>query len=289
MAKRAHHTSTSTAVPRYDLDHMRGMALFTYNGDAIVDLDPSGVIVAFNPVAEIIFACHPEEVLGKPVAVLLPGRSQQEVAALLADLAARPQVVPYVTDYLRSNGDMLQLSVTAVPLSYPDGTSGGLTVIVRDLTPSLRVATELESRDALYRTIVETAHEGIAIFDRDLVVRFANPRLGSMVGYDIEELVGSSVTSLLYPDDIAGLTSSITLSSPDLTIPTEAYSKSLRNRSSCSSKANSAALRSVMSVNITNDWTSPVSSGIGELAVNVQIAVPSRRLMRISECSETPW
>ncbi|WP_276973680.1 bifunctional diguanylate cyclase/phosphodiesterase, partial [Ferrimicrobium acidiphilum] len=157
------------------------------------------------PVAEIIFACHPEEVLGKPVAVLLPGRSQQEVAALLADLAARPQVVPYVTDYLRSNGDMLQLSVTAVPLSYPDGTSGGLTVIVRDLTPSLRVATELESRDALYRTIVETAHEGIAIFDRDLVVRFANPRLDSMVGYDIEELVGSSVTSLLYPDDVDGV------------------------------------------------------------------------------------
>jgi diguanylate cyclase (GGDEF)-like protein/PAS domain S-box-containing protein len=181
---------------------MRGMALFTHNGDAIVDLDPSGVIVGFNPVAEMIFACRSEEVLGKPVAVLLPGRSQQEVAALLVDLASRPQVMPYVTDYLRSSGDMLQLSVTAVPLSYPDGSSGGLTVIVRDLTPSLRVATELASRDALYRTIVETAHEGIAIFDGDLVVRFANTRLGSMVGYDIEELVGSSATSLLYSDDV---------------------------------------------------------------------------------------
>lgn len=205
MANRAHHTQASAADPRHDLDHMRGMALFTHNGDGIVDVDPSGIIVAFNPVAEIIFACRPEEVLGKPAAVLLPGRSQQEVAALLADLVSRPQVMPYVTDYLRSNGDILQLSVTAVPLSYPDGSSSGLTVIVRDLTPSLHVATELASRDALYRTIVETAHEGIAIFDGDLVIRFANPRLGSMVDYDIEELVGSSVRSLLYPDDVDGV------------------------------------------------------------------------------------
>jgi len=203
MGNRVQRLSASPAAQRDDLDRLRGMALFAHNGDAIVDLDPSGVIVGFNPVAELIFACRPDEVLGRPAAVLLPGRSRHEVAALLADLVSRHRVEPYVTDYQRSDGEVLQLSVTAVPLSHPDGRPGGLTVIVRDLTPSLRAAAELASRGALYRTMVETAHEGIAILDGDLVVRFANARLGDIVGYDAEELVGSSATSLIFAEDVA--------------------------------------------------------------------------------------
>ncbi len=203
MVDRAQRLPASPVAQRDDLDRLRGAALFAHSGDAIVDLDPSGVIVGFNPAAELIFARHPEEVLGRPAGMLVPGRSHHEVAALLADLGSRRRVEPYVTDYLRSDGATLQLSVTAVPVSYPGGRLGGLTVIIQDLTPALRAADELASRDALYRTIVETAHEGIAIFDADLVIRFANTRLGNILGYDAVELVGSSATRLLFAEDVA--------------------------------------------------------------------------------------
>ena len=38
-----------------EFDRLRGAALFAHSADAIVDLDPAGVITGFNPAAEGLF------------------------------------------------------------------------------------------------------------------------------------------------------------------------------------------------------------------------------------------
>ncbi|MHB1511050.1 MAG: bifunctional diguanylate cyclase/phosphodiesterase [Acidimicrobiales bacterium] len=193
---------SSIPVRPNEIDRLRGAALFAHSGDAIVDLNPAGVIAGFNPAAEQLFGYSAAAVLGQPAGVLLPGRARDEVAALLADLASRQDVEPYITDYRRPDGDVLQLSVTAVPLVYPEDRAAGLTVIARDLTP-LRVAmAELAARDSRYRTMVETTHEGIAIVDTNFQVSFANARLADMVGYGTDRLVGNSARAFLFPEDL---------------------------------------------------------------------------------------
>ncbi|MBW7861763.1 MAG: EAL domain-containing protein [Rhodocyclaceae bacterium] len=42
-----------------------------------------------------------------------------------------------------------------------------------------------------YRIIVESSHEGIWVLDRDGLTRFVNPRVASMLGYTIEEMLGA--------------------------------------------------------------------------------------------------
>ncbi|MHB2023883.1 MAG: PAS domain S-box protein [Mycobacteriales bacterium] len=185
-----------------EIDRLRGRAWFAHSGDAIVDLDLAGVIAGFNPAAERLFGYAATEVLGHPAGVLLPGRDPAKAAAMLADRAARRDVEPYVIDYRRPDGKVAQLWVTAVPLADRDDRPVGLTFIVTDLTPLRRAATELAARDSLYQTMVETAHEGIAIFDPGLHVCFANARLGDMVGASIDELIGRSARAFLFPADV---------------------------------------------------------------------------------------
>ncbi len=60
---------------------------------------------------------------------------------------------------------------------------------------------EVARYEADYRRMVETAHEGIMVLDRQGRIVFANRRLGEMVGYGTDELVGHAVVDLVDPAD----------------------------------------------------------------------------------------
>jgi PAS domain S-box-containing protein len=62
----------------------------------------------------------------------------------------------------------------------------------RDVTEQTRVAKELARSEARYRTIVETAYEGIWQIDAEGRTTFVNPRLTEMLGYSSEEMLGRS-------------------------------------------------------------------------------------------------
>ena len=186
---------------RQDADRLRGEALFAHNSDAIIDVDPAGVITAVNPAAERLFGHRAGDVVGRPVGVLVPDRADEELNALLADLAARREVEPYATDYRRPDGDVLELSVTAVPLAHADGSAAGLTIIARDLTALHRSQATLIASEARYRTMVETAYEGISMLDTEQRIAFSNTRFAEMVGYTVDELIGLSLGTLTFPED----------------------------------------------------------------------------------------
>jgi PAS domain S-box-containing protein len=51
----------------------------------------------------------------------------------------------------------------------------------------------LRESEARYRSIVETATEGVWIFDADSQTTFANSRMLQMLGYTMEEMLGRSL------------------------------------------------------------------------------------------------
>ena len=184
-----------------DLDRLRGKALFAHSRNAVVDIDPAGVIMAFNPAAERLLGHRARDVVGGPVGVLLPGRSAREIAGLHAELAGRPEVEPYVTNYRRPDGEVLELSVTAVPLVRADGTGAGLSFLLGDMTVLHRAQAALAASEARYRTMIESAYEGIGVLDAEQRLTFANARFAEMVGYSVDELAGLPLGALTFAED----------------------------------------------------------------------------------------
>ncbi|SDS31068.1 PAS domain-containing hybrid sensor histidine kinase/response regulator [Pseudomonas oryzae] len=61
----------------------------------------------------------------------------------------------------------------------------------------------IRQREAWYRSIIESAPDGILIADHDQVIRLANPRTEQLFGYDCGELTGQPLLALAPPDSRA--------------------------------------------------------------------------------------
>jgi PAS domain S-box-containing protein len=59
----------------------------------------------------------------------------------------------------------------------------------------------LRRSEEKFRGMVETANEGIWILDEDARIRFANPRMAEMLGYEPDEILGRLKWELLFEED----------------------------------------------------------------------------------------
>ncbi|MHB1905094.1 MAG: sensor domain-containing protein [Ferrimicrobium sp.] len=194
---------TSLSVNSGEAESLRSSAQSANDDDAVIELDPAGLIKGFNAAAERLFACHSLTVLGKPVAVLLPGRTLEKVfATLLENLDSKRDIESYSTNYQRPGGEMLKLWMIAVPLTHQGDRPMGLTVIARNVTSAHRTSADVTAQDSLYRTMVETTREGIAIVDADFMICFVNTRLTDMLGCSTTQIFGTSAEAILFPADV---------------------------------------------------------------------------------------
>lgn len=60
---------------------------------------------------------------------------------------------------------------------------------------------EFRKSEEKYRAIVETTHEGIVIFNDDNNISYANKQMAEILGYKVEEIVGSHVSNFIWDED----------------------------------------------------------------------------------------
>jgi PAS domain S-box-containing protein len=77
----------------------------------------------------------------------------------------------------------------------------GLSVYFRDITEKKLSEQKLKESEELYRTIVDTAHEGILQIDENNKVTFANTQLCSFLGYTPNEVLGKNALHFLGQDN----------------------------------------------------------------------------------------
>jgi PAS domain S-box-containing protein len=66
-----------------------------------------------------------------------------------------------------------------------------------------RINRMLQQKEEEYRRIVDTANEGIWVMNGHFETTFVNPRMASMLGYEVEEMVGRKVDSFMFEEDLA--------------------------------------------------------------------------------------
>jgi PAS domain S-box-containing protein len=115
--------------------------------DAIVSKNLDGIIQTWNAGAERIFGYKAEEVIGKPVTVLMPPERYDEEPAILARLRRGERIDHYETVRRRKDGRRIDVSLTVSPVKDHTGRIIGASKIARDITEQKRAEAELRASE----------------------------------------------------------------------------------------------------------------------------------------------
>lgn len=101
--------------------------------DAIISKTLEGIITSWNGGAERIFGYTADEIIGKPVTVLIPPDHLDEEPKILARIRAGERIDHYETVRLAKDGSSIDISLTVSPIKNEQGTIIGASKIARDI------------------------------------------------------------------------------------------------------------------------------------------------------------
>lgn len=119
-------------------DARRLAAIVESSDDAILAKDLDGTILSWNVGAERLFGYAAEEVIGKPVTILMPAERLDEESEILSRIRRGERVNHYETVRRRKDGCLVDISLTVSPLMDADGRIMGASKIARDITERRR-------------------------------------------------------------------------------------------------------------------------------------------------------
>jgi len=119
---------------RAELASARLAAIVESSDDAIISKNLDGIITSWNVGAERLFGYAAQEVVGKPITILIPDDRQEEEPAILARLRKGERVEHFETVRRRKDGSLADLSLTISPIRDRDGHIIGASKIARDVT-----------------------------------------------------------------------------------------------------------------------------------------------------------
>jgi PAS domain S-box-containing protein len=124
--------------------------------DAIVSKTLEGIITSWNPAAEAIFGYSADEIVGRPIYVIIPPELAGEEVEILRRIGRGERIAHFETERLRKNGSRVQVSVTISPL-IKDGRVIGASKIARNIT----------ERKTMERDLAD-ARAGLAKYSQEL-------------------------------------------------------------------------------------------------------------------------
>ena len=130
----------SRRIRRADEVRFRLAAIVESSDDAIVSKTLDGIITTWNIGAERMFGYRADEVIGKPITILIPPSSLDEEPEILARLRRGERIEHYETVRMRKDGSLLDVALTVSPVKDGNGKIIGASKIARDITERKRAA-----------------------------------------------------------------------------------------------------------------------------------------------------
>ncbi len=167
--------------------------------DAIVLVDSAGNIVQWNPAAERIFGYSADEIVGRPVYLLMPGDvtgQHKEVFSLLAASAGARSFHTHAEHIsLRKDGSEFpaEISVSQVEIKGEKF----VTLIIRDITERKRAEREIVEAKDQWEKSFDAINDAIFIIDKDYRVVRYNKAFAELLGGH-EEITGHHCYELVH-------------------------------------------------------------------------------------------
>jgi PAS domain S-box-containing protein len=178
-------------------------AIVESSDDAIIAKDLNGIITSWNSSAERIFGYSEQEVLGKPITLLIPPDLRAQEVEILQRIRAGQRIEHFETERIAKGGRQVLVSLTISPLKDSTGKIVGASKIARDVTRIKHVEQALRESEQRMRFCLEAASVGT--WDWDVVTgsvhwsenmeRIHGRHLGSFGG-DVDAFLEG-----IHPDD----------------------------------------------------------------------------------------
>lgn len=117
-------------------------AIVESSDDAIIGKTIDGIIVSWNTGAQRLYGYAAEEVIGQPIALLLPRDRPNELPDIMGRLRLGERIDHYETQRVRKDGTRIHVSVTISPLRNERGDIVGASSIARDISERRRLEEE---------------------------------------------------------------------------------------------------------------------------------------------------
>jgi PAS domain S-box-containing protein len=129
-------------------------AVVESSDDAILSIDLKGIIGTFNQAAKQLFGYTAEEVIGKPVTMLIPPDRQHEEPEILSRIGRGERVHHFETVRRRKDGTLIDISLTVSPVKDDQGKIIGASRIGRDITHRKLAEAKLRESERRFREMI---------------------------------------------------------------------------------------------------------------------------------------
>jgi PAS domain S-box-containing protein len=150
--------------------------------DAIVSKDLDGVIMTWNKGAERLFGYTAEEVVGKPITILIPSDRPNEEPEILARIRKGELVDHYETIRRRKDGSLVDISLTISPVRDAKGRIVGASKIARDITERKEAEAKLMASERRLQDLLAAIPAAIYTTDEHGKITYYNQAAVDLAG-----------------------------------------------------------------------------------------------------------
>jgi two-component system, cell cycle sensor histidine kinase and response regulator CckA len=140
-----------SARRRHDEMRARLAAIVESSEDAIISTSKEGAVTSWNLGAEKLYQYSGDEMMGRPIFLLIPTAIMEEERLILERAAQGNAVLPYETECRRKDGTRVEVAVTVSPIRDTAGGVIGVSKVARDLTTRRQVEATLRRTEEQFR------------------------------------------------------------------------------------------------------------------------------------------
>jgi len=166
--------------------------------EPITITDSEGNITYVNQAMLQLYGYSRDELIGKAAFMLNANPNEAESVRVGIESEGK-----WAGEIIQRRKDQTQFPAWLSMFAIKGSNGNGQIVVafISDITERKQAEESLKESEARYRTVVDTALEGICITNEEETITFANPAFAKMLGYTAQELVGQNLQKLVSRED----------------------------------------------------------------------------------------
>ena len=173
--------------------------------DALLVLDPGGVVVWASSAISDVLGWAPSEIVGRPISVVALEENLEHQMQLLEEVRRTGRAVTYSAQGRHEDGSVVEVSVSlALVLDPETGEFAGTCASVRSATPQSRL-TQLEHAEAVSEALSRRSSDVALISTPDSEITFVSPSVVDVLGFTPDQVIGEKGMRFVHEDDVAGV------------------------------------------------------------------------------------